>query len=248
MDQAPALWQRLLADAGERTLHATLLDPATTPPGEAAKLAEWLAEVGTDLLLVGGSTGVTAELVQETVEALKGASRVPVVLFPSSHKQVATGLDGVLYTITFNSERQELIIEEPSRGARLIGPSGIEPITTAYVIVEPGMTVGRVAQARLVSRDEEGASRIARYAHLARVLHFDAVYLEAGSGAPEPVPPELIEAAAAAGVPVIAGGGIRTPDAALAAAHAGARVVVTGTILENGDHAGLEAIVAALRG
>ena len=242
-----SVWSELLALRDGGAVHATLLDPATTPAADAGKLGAELAEAGTDLFLVGGSTDVTGEAVQAMVDALKGASDRPVVLFPSSHKQVAAGLDAILYTLTFNSERQEVLIEEPSRGARLVGPAGLEAITTAYVIVEPGMTVGRVAQARLVPRDAEGAERVRRYAHLARVLRFDALYLEAGSGAGEPVPAELITAACEAGVPVIAGGGIRTPEAARAAVAAGARLVVTGTVVEDGDLGAVRAIIAAVR-
>src|SRR5205809_7514754 len=59
------------------------------------------------------------------------------------------------------------------------------------------------------------------------------VYLEAGSGAPEPVPDRLIRAVReAVEIPVVVGGGIRTPEAAKAATHAGADIVVTGTIVE----------------
>lgn len=242
------LWQDLLSREPRRTRHATLLDPASTPPSQVAKLAERLEEAGTDLFLVGGSTDVTGELVQDTVDALRQVSSRPVVLFPSSHEQVAAGLDGVLYTITFNSRRQDILIEEPALGAAPVANAALEAVTTAYVIVEPGMTVGRVANAELVTRDAAGIERVERYAHLARVLRFDALYLEAGSGAPEPVPPSLVAAAARAGVPTIAGGGIRTPEAARAAADAGARLVVTGTIVENGDVDAVAAIVAALAG
>jgi len=73
--------------------------------------------------------------------------------------------------------------------------------------------------------------------------------LEAGSGAPEPVPDRLIRAVhEAIGIPLIVGGGIRTPEAASAVSRAGADVVVTGTIVEvarEGD--ALQRIIEAVK-
>ena len=67
----------------------------------------------------------------------------------------------------------------------------------------------------------------------AQMLGMKLVYLEAGSGSPEPVPAKVIRAVREAiDIPVVVGGGIRTPEAAKAVAAAGADVVVTGTIVE----------------
>ncbi len=235
-----------IVEARGGPVHATLIDPASTSPSEAAKLVERLARAGTDLVLLGGSTGVTGDAMQATVEAVKEACDLPVVLFPSSSTQMAAGLDGILYTLTFNSTLQPCIIEEQAKGAGPVLASGLEVITTAYVIVEPGMTVGEVTQADLVPRDELGARRAGRYADLARVLAMDAIYLEAGSGAPDPVPPPLIAAAKVPGVRLIVGGGIRTPEQASAAVEAGADVVVTGTLAEEGKIEAVSAIIDAL--
>lgn len=240
------LLDQLLDERGG-PLHATLIDPATTSPADAAKLSERLARAGTDLILLGGSTGVTPEAMQATVDAVKEACDRPVVLFPSSSTQMAGGLDGILYTLTFNSTLQACIIEEQARGAGPVMASGIEVITTAYVIVDPGMTVGRVTEADLVPRDELGAQRAGRYADLARVLGMDAIYLEAGSGAPDPVPPAVIEAARAPDLGLIVGGGIRTPDQARAAVQAGADLIVTGTLAEQGKIEAVTAIIDAIR-
>jgi phosphoglycerol geranylgeranyltransferase len=60
------------------------------------------------------------------------------------------------------------------------------------------------------------------------------IYLEAGSGAKEPVPPDMIRAVRQyLDVPLIVGGGIRSRGQALAAASAGADIIVTGNVVEN---------------
>ncbi len=240
-------WAELMAGSGDAPLHAVLIDPASSSPSDAAKIAEVSTAAGTDLVLVGGSTGVTGQGVQATVDAIRNVTEAPLFLFPSSHTQLAGGLDGILFTVTFNSTRQELIIEEQALGASPALDAGIDAITTAYVIVEPGMTVGEVTQANLVPRDDGGALRVKRYGSLAKVLRFDALYLEAGSGAPDPVPPALIRAAAETGVPTIVGGGIRSTQQAIEAAQAGASMVVTGTLAEDGELDELGKLVRALK-
>ena len=78
----------------------------------------------------------------------------------------------------------------------------------------------------------------------------ELVYLEAGSGADRPVPPEMISAVKkAVSIPLIVGGGIRTPEAAEAARKAGADIIVTGTLIEQcDDDTKLRAVVKASKG
>jgi phosphoglycerol geranylgeranyltransferase len=60
------------------------------------------------------------------------------------------------------------------------------------------------------------------------------IYLEGGSGAKTPVPPEMIRTVKHfIDIPLIVGGGIRTKEQALAAASAGADVIVTGNVIES---------------
>jgi len=59
------------------------------------------------------------------------------------------------------------------------------------------------------------------------------LYLEAGSGAKQPVPDAMIKKVAKyCSLPVIVGGGIRTPEEAKNKVKAGASFIVTGTIIE----------------
>lgn len=240
------VWSDLFTDRQGRPLHATLIDPATTPGEDAAPIARAASKAGTDLFLLGGSTDVAKSDVAACVEAIHEEADQPVFLFPSSSDQFAPGLDGILFTIPVNSREPDLIVEEQAQGAAPVLGSDLEAINTAYVIVEPGMTVGKVANAELVTRDIDGAQRTARYAALAEVLGMDAIYLEAGSGAPKPVPEDLIAAAAERRVTVIVGGGIRSAEAATEAARAGADLIVTGTLAEDGDLDELAALIDRL--
>jgi phosphoglycerol geranylgeranyltransferase len=103
-----------------------------------------------------------------------------------------------------------------------------------YVIVEPGMKVGEIGEAELVKRND--ISSIIGYALTTEFFGMDLLYLEAGSGAPEPVPLAMVRAARESiDLPIVLGGGIVTPEQAEKLAAAGADIIVTGTLVENGD-------------
>jgi phosphoglycerol geranylgeranyltransferase len=100
-----------------------------------------------------------------------------------------------------------------------------------YVIVEPGMTAGKVGEVDLIKKDD--VETAVGYALAAQYLGMDFFYLEAGSGSPDPVPNEIIKAVKKnINIPLVVGGGIRDAKTAGKTAKAGADVVVTGTKLE----------------
>jgi len=117
-----------------------------------------------------------------------------------------------------------------------------------YVIVEPGMKVGEVGEADLVRRGD--IQRAVSLALVAEMFGMDLLYLEAGSGAPEPVPAEMISAVKeVVTIPVVVGGGITNPEEAASVADGGADIVVTGTLVENGQfETPLRQVIEAVHG
>ena len=64
-------------------------------------------------------------------------------------------------------------------------------------------------------------------------LGMKLIYLEAGSGAKEPVGNNVVEAVTETlDIPVIVGGGIRNAETASEKVKAGASIIVTGTVIE----------------
>ena len=147
-----------------------------------------------------------------------------------------------------NSRSLTMVMRAQVMGAPIIKSMGIEPISMGYIIVEPGMKVGEVGQADLVGHDD--IPKAVAYALAAQMFGMSFVYLEAGSGAYEPVSPEMISAVKEAiDIPLIVGGGIRTPEAAQAAREAGADAVVTGTFIEQcNDDSKVTAVIRAATG
>ena len=215
-------------------LHMTLIDPAKQPPKDSEKISLAASNAGSDAIMVGGSTGVTQDNLDRTVDDIKKACKLPVIYFPSGANAIAKHADAIYFMSMLNSRNVKNVTGEHWRGAPIIKKLGLETISMGYVIVEPGMKVGEVGEADLVERDD--VARAVGYGIATELFGMEFLYLEAGSGAPEPVPIEMIQAVRKSiRIPLIVGGGITSPDKAAAVAKAGADIVVTGTLVENGD-------------
>ena len=225
----------------------TLLDPDKQSAKEAGRLAAGAAESGTDAIMVGGSTGVTQEKVDATVVSIKEAAKLPTILFPASAANLSRHADALYFMSLLNSRDPRLIVGEQRRAAPVVKRWGLETIPMAYLVVEPGMRAGEVGRADPIPRSDSQTA--VEYALAAQMLGMKLVYLEAGSGAPAPVPAPMIRAVREAiDVPLIVGGGIRTAEAAGAVARAGADIVVTGTVVERAtDGDTLRRIIASVK-
>jgi len=218
-----------------RKLHFALLDPDKQTPEKAAEIAKTAEKAGSTAIMVGGSTILSQEQVDECVKAIKEHTKIPVILFPSGAKYLSKYADAVFFMSLLNSRNLDYVIREHVKGAPFVKHSGIEPISMGYVIVEPGMTAGKVGQVDLIGKDD--IKTAVGYALSAQYLGMDMFYLEAGSGAPNPISDEMISAVKKAiDIPLIVGGGIRSPTVAAQKTKAGADVVVTGTKLEQDKH------------
>ncbi|OPY33192.1 MAG: Geranylgeranylglyceryl phosphate synthase [Methanomassiliicoccales archaeon PtaU1.Bin124] len=228
-------------------LHMTLLDPAKQDPEEAGRIAKQAQSFGSDAIMVGGSTDVTQKNLDETVLAIKKMCSLPVIYFPSGAHAISPYCDAIYFMSMLNSRNVKMVIGEQVAGSLIIKKINLEPIAMGYIIVAPGMKVGEVGQADPIPRDD--LKLASAYALAAEYMGMKLVYLEAGSGAPEPVSSEMIAAVKKTiSVPLIIGGGIRKPEQALAVKRAGANIIVTGTIAENDDLSSLAAIIKAIKG
>jgi phosphoglycerol geranylgeranyltransferase len=227
-------------------LHMTLIDPAKQLPKVSGKISLAAGNVGSDAIMVGGSTGVTQANLDSTVDNIKKASKLPVIYFPSGASAIARHADAIYFMSLLNSKNVRNVTGEHWKGAPIIRKLGIETISMGYVIVEPGMKVGEVGEADLVMRYD--IERAVGYGIATELFGMELLYLEAGSGAPEPVPIEMIQAVRKhIKIPLIVGGGITSAGKALEVAKAGADIVVTGTLVENGDfEPKLRAVVEAV--
>jgi phosphoglycerol geranylgeranyltransferase len=229
-------------------MHMTLIDPAKQPVTVAGEIACVAEAARSDAIMVGGSTGITQENLDLTVDEIKARCGLPVIYFPSGANAIAQRCDAIYFMSMLNSTNPRNITGEHWRGAPVIRKLGLETLSMGYIVVEPGMKVGEIGEADVVTRGD--VERAVGYAMAAEYFGMSLVYLEAGSGAPSPVPSAMIRAVKdSIGVPLIVGGGITDPVKAGDAARDGADIIVTGTLVENGDfEEPLRAIISAVHG
>jgi phosphoglycerol geranylgeranyltransferase len=213
------------------SLHFTLIDPDKQPPEKSGAIAEAAAKAGSHAMLVGGSTGIHHDNLNQTVRAIKEHVQVPVILFPGGADGVSAHADAIFFMQMLNSQSPRFLLDEQIAATDRIRETGIEVLPMGYLVVAPGGRVGEVGQARLIPR--ENTHEAVRYALAAQYFGMDYVYLEAGSGAHNPVPAPMIEEVAKhVDLPLIVGGGIRDAATAKSLVVAGADIIVTGNLLE----------------
>jgi phosphoglycerol geranylgeranyltransferase len=228
-------------------IHFTLIDPEKSSPEVAAGLAQGAVGLGSDAILLGGSTGISPERMYQTAVAVKAAVGVPTIIFPEGAGSLSRGPDAILFMSLLNSRNLDLVIRAHARASLAVRSMGLEAIPLGYLVIAPGMRVGEVGEADTIARDD--TVRAQGFALAAEYLGMRFVYLEAGSGAPAPVPPEMVRAVRSVlSVPLIVGGGIRTRQDAEGVLDAGAQALVTGTITEQeGLKDGFRGILDAVR-
>ncbi|MBN2488850.1 MAG: geranylgeranylglyceryl/heptaprenylglyceryl phosphate synthase [Methanosarcinaceae archaeon] len=244
--------EKYLNDIIERdgTVHLTLIDPASQSPDESASIAFAAVEGGTDALMIGGSTGAGGSLLDQTVLKIKEQVEVPIILFPASADGVSSYADAIFFMSLLNSRDISYITTNQAMGAPLVYKYGLEPISMAYLVAEPGGTVGWIGDAKLIPRNKPELA--VAYALAGKYLGMHYTYIEAGSGANEPISPKMIGALKQflGENKLIVGGGIRDGRTAKICANAGADMIVTGTIVEEAANvtAKIRELVSAIKG
>ncbi len=216
----------------ESAIHITLIDPEKATPPQASRIASKARSSGTSAIMIGGSTFVSTTHLDNVVKAVKRSVKIPVILFPNNVTGISRYADAIWFLSLLNSADPYFLIGAQVLGAPIIKKYRLEPIPLGYIIVGEGGTAGVVGKAIPVPYNKHELATA--HALAGQYLGIRFIYLEAGSGARRPVPPEMIRAVKRCiDVPLIVGGGIKSRGQALAAASAGANIIVTGNIVEN---------------
>ena len=236
--------QKVISDEG--VAHLTLFDPEKLTPLTAKRLAVDAKKAGTSAAMVGGSTATSIYHLDAIVKAIR-SSHLPVILFPNDVAGLSQYADAVFFMSLLNSTNPYYLSGAQALGAPLVKRYRLEPIPLAYLIVgEHAGAAGFVGNANPIPYDKPQIAAI--YALAAEYLGMRFVYLEAGSGAKRPVPPQMVSAVKnTCRIQIIAGGGIRTPAQAKALVEAGTHLIVTGTIAEKASIRKLREIIRAIR-
>jgi phosphoglycerol geranylgeranyltransferase len=227
------IYQKIVEAKHEgRRLLAVLIDPDKAQSKHLDKLCSHCNEVGIDFYFVGGSLITTGDLAH-TIQSIKKRSDIPIVIFPGNHQQVDEYADAILLLSLISGRNPDLLIGQHVMAAQRLKAAEIEIIPTGYLLIDGG-NMTAVQYVSGTAPIPVGKTDIAAYTALAgEQLGLKLIFAEAGSGAKNAVPVEMIKAIKREiNIPLIVGGGVRTVENAEELYAAGVDVVVVGNSLE----------------
>jgi putative glycerol-1-phosphate prenyltransferase len=228
-----AIYEKLLSIKRRKSCgFLVLLDPDHKTPSALAKTAHAMEAAGADGFLIGSSLMISS-IFERAVRAVKRAVKAPLIIFPNGSGMLSSSADAVLFMSLLSGRNPSLLIDEQVKAAPLIKTLKIEPIATGYILVESGNLTSVCYLSNTIPIPRNKPDIVKAHALAAQYMGMKLVYLEAGSGAAMPVPPETVrEVTKYIDLPIIVGGGISDPSYARKIAAAGASFIVVGNALE----------------
>lgn len=237
-EKALTIYDQILANkAAGRKMFALLIDPEKCSD-------KWLCQVMSTVgnrqsaisnqlfIFVGGSQ--LKDSVCTTVTRIKQLTSLPVVMFPGDASQFAENVDALLFLSLVSGRNAKYLIEQHIEAAKAIKYSGVECISTGYILIDGGKQTAVERISHTAPYPTDNIQLITDTALACELLGHKMVYLEAGSGAHNPVNYDIIKAVRKTiSIPLIVGGGIKTPEQMMAAFSAGADLVVVGNHIES---------------
>jgi len=211
---------------------AVLIDPDKVNAENMDQLISLSLEAKVDYFLVGGSLVISSYL-DECLQLIKAQCDIPTIIFPRSPTQISKYADALLYLSLISGRNPELLIGQHVISAPQVKKSGLEIMSTGYMVVDGGAptTVSYVSNANPLPADKNEIAVCTAMA--GEMLGMKLIYMDAGSGAKKAINESMIEKVAASiSVPLIVGGGIKEPEKAYRNCKAGADVIVVGNAIE----------------
>jgi len=215
---------------------AVLIDPDNTDMDQIIETAQLCNDAKVDYVFVGGSLMLSNHL-DECIKTFKSKSSIPVILFPGSPSQVSKEADALLYLSLISGRNPELLIGAHVVSAPKIKESGLEIISTGYIVIDGGKptTVSYMSHSAPIPYDKDDIAVCTAIA--GEFLGKNVLYLDAGSGAINPISEKMIQKVSnQISIPLIVGGGISSSEKAIANCQAGADIIVVGNALEKNNH------------
>ncbi len=230
-------YQRLLDIRNARGAgYLILIDPDKIDHAALPSFVRNATEAGADGFLVGGSLLMANEM-DKLLQIIKGNTSLPVVIFPGSLFQISPAADAILFLLLISGRNPDHLIGNQVTASPIIRKIGLEAISTGYMLIEAGKTTSAEFMSNTKPIPHNKPDIAVAHALAAEYTGMKMLYLDAGSGADFPVSDEMIQSIRKyCSLPMIVGGGIRTPGVAQEKVKAGASFIVTGTVNEDNSH------------
>ena len=209
-----------------------LIDPDRKNDNNIDQLVEKANQNGVDAIFVGGSI-MMDRFYHKRVERIKSISEIPVILFPGGVNQINKHYDAMLFMSLLSGRNSHYLIGEQVIAAPIVKDYGIETIPTGYLLIDGGSPTSVEVVSGTKPLPSNRPDIIVSHALAAQFLGMELIYLEAGSGALNEVPEDVVKKVAdEISIGLIVGGGIRTPEDANSIVDSGASFVVIGSAIE----------------
>jgi putative glycerol-1-phosphate prenyltransferase len=218
--------------SNNQKLFSLLIDPDRTGGADLERTAISAQNAGVDMFFVGGSLLVSNSLF-DCVQIIKANCDIPVVLFPGDNMQVVPNADAILLLSVISGRNAEMLIGKHVVAAPQLKNSGLEIIPTGYMLIDSGIptTASYMSNTNPMPHDKNDIAACTAMA--GEMLGLKTIFMDGGSGAQNAVSTSMIKRVSDyVDVPIIVGGGLKTPEMAKDRFDAGATVVVVGNAIE----------------
>ena len=225
--------QILVAKKQNKKQIAILLDPDKIEINKLSIICDKINKTPATLVFIGGSSFEGKHL-DQLIAKIKTQIKLPIVLFPGNPSQISAEADAILFLMLLSGRNPEYLIEHQVNAVPILEKTNLEIISTGYILIESGhqTAVERVSKTKPLSRTN--LEYVAQTAKAGQYIGNKLIYLEAGSGAQNAVPLEMIKKVSnTISIPLLVGGGIRSKKQIEEAFKNGADIVVIGTAFEN---------------
>jgi putative glycerol-1-phosphate prenyltransferase len=222
----------LQSKANKEKLLALLLDPDKIDLNKIELLIEKICQSPVTHIFIGGSH-VNNNILDELILKIKEVCVLPVILFPGDPSQISDQADAILFLSLISGRNPDFLIEHQVKAAPILKKTNLEIISTGYILIESGTetAVEKVSKTKPLDRNDPDLALAT--AQAGEMLGNKLIYLEAGSGAHQAVPLEMIQFLSQnIKIPLIVGGGIIDLQGIQKAYDSGADLVVVGTAFE----------------
>jgi phosphoglycerol geranylgeranyltransferase len=209
-----------------------LVDPDKYNTSQLIDLAILARKSMVSYLFVGGSL-LSDDNLDNTLKVIKDHCDLPVIIFPGDVMQINSRADGILLLSLISGRNADLLIGKHVIAAPYLKKSGLEILPTGYMLIDSGRatTASYMSNSLPIPSDKDEIA--VSTAMAGTMLGLKMIYMDGGSGALNPIPLTMIEKVKSKiEVPLIIGGGIRTPEEASDRFKAGADIIVVGNAIE----------------
>lgn len=230
----PSILSTLQSDRAENIKSvALLIDPDKAEESHLKDLLNIASQTSVVRYIFLGGSLLTSHKIEDSISYIRENSDCPVILFPGDLMQINPSADAILFLSLISGRNPEYLIGKQVLAAPILKKSNLEVLPTGYILVNSGRetTVSYVSNTKPIPSNKPDIAGCTAMA--GEMLGLKIMYLDAGSGADNPIPEETIrKVRQCVETPIIIGGGIISPDKVLKNFEAGADVVVIGNAAE----------------